>query len=188
MAHNPVGAGFTVSSNQTSVKSDPFAHKTNTLRVVSYDKNGHIAIGTEPTATHTNYALIAGVPETLDLGPARSTSVVGIVTGTTTYVDFPQGTGSPFSIGDYVTLTVTNNGQSYYNFTHQPVVSVNNYSGVGGYYSTRIGIGTNTSGIVTAFDPNSSAAELRNSLKIAFLSDGGASTAFCQQVQISGQA
>lgn len=185
MAHIPVGAGFTVTSNGAAAVDSPFSTKTDTLRVIAVGKNGHIAIGTNPVATHTDYMVLDGIPETISIGGPRAQRVVGITTGTTTTLDFEEGLGSAFQVGDYVTLTV-NGGQSYYNFTHQPVVSVNNSSNYNGYFSTRIGIGTDTSGIVTAFNGNF--AELRNSLRLSFISEGGSGYVYCQQVQITGQA
>ncbi len=185
MAHIPVGAGFTVTSSGAAVLGDSFSTKSDTLRVVAVHKSGHIAIGTNPVATASDYYLIAGVPETISIGGPRAQRVVGITTGTTTTLNFEEGLGSAFQVGDCVTLTVTGE-QSYYNFTHAVVVSVNNSSNYNGYFSTTIGVGTNTSGIVTAF--NGKFAELRNSLKLSFISDGGSGHVFCQQVQITGQA
>ena len=184
MAHKPVGTGFTVTSTGSAVKSSSFVHKTDTLRVVTFGARGHIAIGTEPTATHVDYFLTANNPETVSLGAPRSQRVVGVTTGETTTIIFEEGLTSQFGVGDYVSLVVSE--QSYYDFTHQPVISVNTSSGYNGYFSTRIGIGTNTSGIVTSF--NSPYAELRNSLKVSFISDGGTGNMFAQQVQITGQA
>lgn len=185
MAHIPVGAGFTVSSNGTAAVDSPFSTQTDTLRIVAVGKNGHVAIGTNPVATHTDYFLIDGVPETISIGGPKSQRVVGITTGSTTTIDFEEGLASQFQIGDYVTLSVSN-GQSYYNFTHQPVISVDTSSDYNGYFSTRIGVGTNTSGIATAFNGNF--AELRKSLRLSFITESGNGYVYCQQVQITGQA
>ena len=182
MTHRPIGSGFsTAIASGSATKSAAFSVLSNTLRLVASGASVHVAIGTEPTATTADYFISAGESATLALTPG-SQQVVGVTTGTTTYIDFPQGTGSVFAVGDYVTLTSTN--QSYYNFTHQPLVSVDTSSGVGGYYSTRIGVGTNTSGIVTAFN---STGDLRRSLKVSTYGTG-TGTLYAHQVQISGQA
>ena len=78
--------------------------------------------------------------------------------------------------------------QSYYNalITHQPVISVDTSSGVDGYHQTRCSIGTNTSGIATAFSGTD--ANLKNSLKLAARTDTGNAVLYLQQVQITGQA
>jgi len=183
MAHRPVGSGVSIAVSTTSAKTSAIYGQTNVIRLVSVGANAFVAIGTEPTATTSNYFLPAGVPQTHAIvnGQAR---VVGVTTGNPTLIDFPEGTASPFGVGDYVTLIAS--GQTYYNFTHQPVTSVYNSSSFDGYFSTRVAIGTNTSGIVTAFsDPDT---VLKNSFKIAALTDSGSGTLYAQQVQISGQA
>lgn len=182
MAHRPVGIGSSSSiSLATATKSNAFSVQSNVLRIVAVSSGVFVAIGTEPTASTADYYVAANSEVSLALSPA-SQRVTGITTGTTTIIDFPQGTGSPFQVGDYVTLV--SSGQPYYNFTHQPVVSINNSSGVGGYYSTRVSIGTNTSGILTAFNSD---GDLRKSLKISNYGMGSG-TLYYQQVQISGQA
>jgi len=183
MTHRPVGSGISFTTSTTSSKSAAFSGRSNTLRLVATGANAFVAIGTEPTATTGDYCIPSGTSATLaiDNGSAR---IVGVTTGTTTYVDFPEGQASPFGIGDYVTLTASQ--QTYYNFTHAPVIQVYNTSNQGGYYSTRIGIATNTSGIATAFEDQD--AILRNSIKVAAITDSGAGTLYTQQVQITGQA
>ena len=64
-------------------------------------------IGTNPTATVDNFYVPVTDATEISLGPVRSQRVVGVTTGTTTLIDFPEGTGSPFEIGDAVSLTVT---------------------------------------------------------------------------------
>ena len=85
--------------------------------------------------------------------------------------------------GDYVTLTAS--GQSYYNFTHQRVISVDTSAGVGGYYQTRMTVDYNSSGIVTAFSPVD--ATITASNKVSAYGTGSG-TLYYQQVQITGQA
>lgn len=184
MAHKPVGSGSSVAiTSGTSTRSSAFSVQADTVRVVAVSGAAFVAIGTEPTATASDYYVLAGSESTLALTPA-SQRVSGIITGTTTQIDFPEGTGCPFEVGDYVTLTSSN--QTYYNFTHQPVIAINSSSNKGGYYSTRVSIGTDTSGIITAFSSNSN-GELRKSLKIATYGSG-TGTLYFQQVQTSGQA
>ena len=83
-------------------------------------------------------------------------------------------------------MTSDNGAQDYYDFTHKPVTAVSTSAGVDGYFSTRITVGTDTSGIATAFsDPD---ASLRNSVKVAAITDQGTGALYTQQVQISGAA
>lgn len=183
MTHRPVGLGSSLAISTGVTTSSAFQSQSNAMRFVAVSAGAHVAIGTEPTAAVTDYYIPAGSSATLalDIGSQR---VVGVTTGTTTTIDFPQGTGSVFDVGDYVTLTASN--QTYYNFSHAPVLSVNTSSGREGYFSTRITVGSNTSGIVTAFgDPD---ATLRKSLKVSARTDSGTGVLHFQQVQVTGQA
>lgn len=181
MAHKPVstGSSFGVSVG-SATSSTAFPVYTDTLRIVS-TANAFIKIDSEPLATTSDYYVNAVKDYTLALSPASSV-VVGIITGATTTIDFPQGMGSPFNVGDYVTLRSVD--QPYYNFDHKRVSNVLTSSGVDGYHSRRIIVENNSSGIVTAFTAQ---AELRRSVKVsAFGVTAGA--IYHQQVQISGDA
>jgi hypothetical protein len=186
MAHNPVGinSALPINGSSSSRGLDTTLHKTDALRVVAVGAGAHVAIGTFPTATVQNYYIAIGEEEVITLGACRNQKVVGLsTTGTTTVIDFPEGTGSPFQAGDAVTLTVAN--QDYWNFTHKIVASVNNTAGINGFYNTRItvnndyGVGyAHTSLISTNF------AELRGSFMVAALGTGSG-TLHYQQITTS---
>ena len=183
MAHNPVGINSALPITTSSARGlDTTAHKTDALRVVAVGAGAHVAIGTFPTATTANYYVAVGESEVITLGACRNQKVIGITTGATTTIDFPEGTGSPFQVGDAVSLTVT--GQTDYNFTHQIVSSVDNSAGVDGFYSTRIVVDHDSStGNPAALIPTNS-AELRGSFMVAALGTGSG-TLHYQQVQTS---
>lgn len=184
MAHRPVGIGssFSFSAGVASTSS-AFSVQSTVLRVVSVNAASHVAIGTNPSASATDYYIPANQAVTLALTKA-SNRVVGIITGTTTVIVVPQGTQVPFGVGDYVTLTSSQ--QSYYNITHVPVISVDTTTSVGGYFHERMTVDYNSSGIVTAF--NSTDGEVKSSQKISAFGSGGSGALYIQQVQISGQA
>ncbi len=184
MAHIPVGlnSSFSFSSGVAST-SAPFSVQTSVLRIVSVGASSHVVIGPNPSANTGDYFVPSGQSVSLALTKA-SNRVVGVITGTTTVVIVPEGTHVPFGVGDYVTLNA--NGQSYYNFTHVPVLSVDTTSNVGGYFQTRMTVNYNSSGIVTAF--NSTDADIRISEKISAYGAGGSGTIHYQQVQFTGQA
>jgi hypothetical protein len=179
---NPVDPAFTRTTNSGSQKSDAFAHKTDAIRIVAIGNDAYVSIGTEPDAGPTNFLVTVGEPEILSLGAPKNQRVVGVTTGATTVVSLPEGTGSPFNVGDTVSLTVT--GQSYYNFTHQSVTAVNTGNRVDGY-TPKVTVSYNSTGIATALSADS-AATLRNSLKIAAESRTGSGSVHCQQVQNAG--
>ena len=183
MAHRPVGAGssFTFTAGAASTSS-AFTVQSSVLRVVAVGGAAHVAIGVNPTATNTDYYIPSGETVTLGLTKA-SNRVVGVTTGTTTIVTVPEGTQVPFAVGDYVTLTAT--GQSYYDFTHQRVLSIDTSAGVDGYFSTRMTVNYNSSGIVTAFSAADASVVVSNKVSAYGVGSG---TLYFQQVQITGQA
>jgi hypothetical protein len=183
MAHRPVGAGssFTFTAGAATTSS-AFTVQSNVLRVVAVGGDAFISVAGNPSATTNDYYVPTGNTVTLALTKA-SNRVVGVTTGTTTIITVPEGTQVPFGTGDYVTLTA--NGQSYYNFTHQEVLSVDTTSGVNGYYQTRMTVNYNSSGIVTAFSPQDASVSISNKVSARGVGSG---TLYFQQVQISGQA
>ena len=192
MAHNPVGSGASIALTvDTANTSALMAHKANTLRVVLVGESGiqgaHVSIGTDASASTSDYYIAKNVPASLNIFRPSSQRVVGITTGTTTTIEFPEGTGSPFGAGSSVAITVT--GQSYYDdiINGNGVASVDNSA----FGNGKIVVNADTSGIVTAYD-SSNYAELRNSFKVSALAKGGAATEkaalYYQQVQVTGEA
>ena len=183
MAHRPVGAGssFTFTAGAATTSS-AFSVQSSVLRVVAVGGAAHISVGGNPSATSTDYYISSGGSETLALTKA-SNKVVGVTTGTTTTIIVPEGTQVPFGVGDYVSLTV--GGQSYYDFTHKQVLSVDTSAGINGYYQTRMTVDNNSSGILTAFAPTDASVSISNKVSAYGVGSG---TLYFQQVQISGQA
>ena len=144
MGHKPVGNTTTRSTSTSSAATGALAHKTGSLRVACVGADSFVAIVTNPTATAANgYYVHSGGTGIIALGAPGANKVIGITTTNATagvngadgafvtVIDFPEGTGCPFEAGDAVTLTVTNGGggdQSYYDFSHKCVASVNNLS------------------------------------------------------------
>lgn len=180
-ALNPVGVNTTFTTSTSSAQSDPISMQSDCLRVVAETAGVHVAIGTNPTATDQNFYVTTTDTEVISIGPPRSQRVVGITTGVTTLIDFPEGTECPFLIGEAVTLTV--NGQSYYDFTHQVVTDINTTAGLNGFYSSRATVSYDSSGIVTAF--NAPYASARKSIKVAAKTQSGSGRVYIQQVQVS---
>ena len=191
MAQQQVGDLVSFTATASSVQSAAIPQKTQYLRVGSIVQDAHIAIGTNPTATTANYYVVADTPEVISIGKPRSQPVVGITTGSTTIIEFQQGTGSQFTVGDTVNLTVTD--QSYYDdaVTGAIVTEVNTKSAAGSGNGTKgfsriITLSSNTVAIATAYS-SSNFAELRNVFKVAGIR-GASSNAVVkvQQVQVVG--
>jgi hypothetical protein len=150
--------------------------------VIAVGGAAHVAIAASPATTATDYYIPSGTAVTLAMTKA-SNRVVGVTTGTSTIVTFAEGTQAPFGVGDYISLTA--NGQSYYDFSHQRVASVDTSSGLNGYFQGRITVSYNSSGILTAFAPTDATAVI--SQKIAAFG-AGSGALYYQQVQITNQA
>jgi len=194
MTLRPVGSGTSITTGTASQKSEPISGKSTAIRIFAASQNAFVAIGTEPTATTNDFAIPSGTVGTLAFSNT-SAKVASISTSTTyTIIDFPQGTSSPFGVGDYVSLDLADgSSQTSYNFTHKRVYAVYDsgrtseaYSGEN-YFGNRIiiendyGVNNNT----PLIDNNTS---LRASLKVAAITDSGSGKAYIQQVQISGEA
>jgi len=194
MTLRTVGAGTSITTGTASQQSGFISGKSTALRVVATGQNTHVAIGTDPTAAVTDFVVPKDSAATLAFSNT-SAKVASISTSTTyTLIDFPQGTSSPFGVGDYVSLDLAaGSSQDYYNFTHKRVYAVYDggntadaYAGKN-YFGNRIIVendyGRNIS--TSLIDNNTS---LRASLKVAAITDSGSGKAYIQQVQISGDA
>ena len=105
MAHNPVGSGASIALTvDTANTSALMAHKANTLRVVLVGESGvqgaHVSIGTDASASTSDYYVSKDVPASINIFRPSSQRVIGITTGSTTILQFPEGTGSPFGVGN----------------------------------------------------------------------------------------
>ena len=188
MAHQQVGDLVSFTAPASSVQSSAIPQKTQYLRVVAIDQDAHVAIGTNPTATTANYYVVADTPEVISIGKPRSQPVVGITTGSTTIIEFQQGTGSQFTVGDTVNLSVTD--QDYYDsaVTGAIVTAVNETyePNADSGYCRRITLAANTTSIATAYS-SSNYAELRNVFKVAGIRGGGTNAVVkVQQIQVVG--
>ena len=186
MALKPIGTCITQTTSSGSVVTGPIAHRSDTLRCHTLTKEAHVkvSLGANPTASAEDFYIPANTSASLSISAPSSNRVVGITTGATTIIDFAQGTGSPFEVGDAVTLTCAE--QSTYDFTHKLVTNVNTTAGHDGYFGTRITVNTDTSSGVDAALLSTSYAELRGSFKVSALADG-AGKLYIQQVQITGE-
>ena len=199
MALQPVGSGSSIASG-ASASHAKFSHKTDVVRVYADGCTSHVAVGNTAVAAATDFLVPANhEPETLSIGSPSSQRVVGITTtDTTVVVDFPEGTGAPFFVGQKVSLTVTDPQNRHFEFTDKPIASINNTSGVGGFFGTRLVVTHSygaIAGVHTAYvNGDGQTAELRDVVHISALakpnSHGNAATGavYFQQVQVTSGA
>jgi len=189
MTLRTVGAGTSITTGAASQQSIPISGKSTAIRVVATGQNTHVAIGTEPTAAVTDFVVPKDSAATLGF-TNTSAKVVSYTKGTTTILDFPQGTASPFAVGDYVSLSCPANTD--FDFTHKRVKTVYdktsavNYGAGENWFGQRIIVEHNSGSVSGTFnDPD---ATLRASFKVAARTDSGSGKLYIQQVQISGEA
>ncbi len=191
MAHKPVGSGVSFAVATASATSGIITHFTDTVRVHALSGDAHVVVGIDPTAANSDYYVPSGGTATLSIGRPKSQKVVGVTTGTTTTIDFPAGSGSPFEVGDKVQLTGivptgANGGTSGIGLTVLSVLDgsfSSNSNGDPGYFSTRLTLAHNTTSVGPITDGE---GELRDVFQVA--AKGTASGLYVQQVQISGDA
>jgi len=195
MALQPVGSGASIAIAAGSITAGSYqAHQSDSMRFSTDGSACHIAVGNTHTAATTDFYLASGQSTTINIGRPSSQRVVGITTsGATTIIDFPEGTGCPFYVGQVVSLTVTGGSQNYYEFSDKTVASVNTTSGVSGYFGTRIVVNNDYGvGIATAFKGNNNTtvpyAELRDQVIVGNRGTGGAGALYFQQVQTTGDS
>ena len=196
--HQGIGTVTTLTTSGTSARSGAIAHKSDSLRFVAVSQGHHVAIGTLPTGSTTDYYIPSGGEAILSIGRPASQRVVNVIVGTATTIDFPEGTGSPFFVGQRVSLTVTDPQNKHFEFTDKPVASINNTANVGGFFGTRLVVTHSygaIAGVHTAFvSGDGQTAELRDVVHISALakpnSHGNAATGAVhfQQVQVTSGA
>ena len=190
MAHKPVGSGVSFVASTVTATSGIMTHFTDTVRITPLT-NVHVTVGANPTATISDYYVTANTSATLSIGRPKSQKVIGVTTGTTTTIDFPAGSGSPFEVGDEVQLTGIvpagpNGGTSGIGLTVLSVLNGSfsrNSNGDPGFFSTRLTLAHNTTSVGPITDGE---GELRDVFQVAAV--GTASGVYVQQVQITGVA
>ena len=199
MALQPVGSGSSIASG-ASASHAKFSHQSDVVRVYADGCTAAVAVGNTAVATSADFIVPANhEPMSISIGKPRSQRVVGLTTtNTTVIVDFPEGTGCPFSVGQRVSLTVTDPQNRHFEFTDKPVASINNSSNVGGFFGTRLVVTHSygaIAGVHTAYvDGPGQSAELRDVIHISAIakpnSHGNAATGavYFQQVQVTSGA
>ena len=142
------------------------------------------------TATAQDFVVTREQPIVIGLNQVCSQTVVAITTGTQTEIDFPEGTGSQFVVGQAVSLYVDNaaDGTSQAGFAGSVrdvgISTVYTGSVPDGYNSTRIGIDTNTTDCPAYLGFHTAFAQLRNNFKVAAIKAAGSNpgTLIVQQV------
>ena len=184
MAHQPVGAGFSFATNQTSA-SQTFTVQSDTLRVVAKNAGQHVAIGTTGPATTADYYVPANSSATLNLGRVSSIGVAGITKGAATVITLPEGMGNPFKVDDVIVISGVT-GVTGFNTTAK-IVSIQEARARGfAQFGAELTI-DHDSRALNSDNAVVTAAAARRQLTVSAVTDHTtAGQLFAQQVQISG--
>ena len=186
MAHQPVGAGFSFATSQTSA-GQAFTVQSDTLRVVAKGAGQHVAIGTTGPATTTDYYVPAGGSATLNLGRVSSIPIEGIAKGAATVITLAEGMGNPFKVNDVVVISGIT-GVTGFNTTAK-IVSVQEARTIGfSQFGAKLTV-DHDSRALNSDNAVVTAAAARRELTVSAVTDhttGG--QLFAQQVQTTGAA
>jgi hypothetical protein len=144
----------------TAATSNPIALKSGYIRVAAGLTAVYVETGGNPTVTTNSFYISPYGNEVLKERIAKQ-KISGITTGASTIITLPDNGGNPFLIGDYV--TIENAQPSGINTVHQLITNLTDSS---------ITISADTSSIVGVITVT--AATVSRSVKVAALSDGGA--------------
>jgi hypothetical protein len=155
-------------SPSSAVRSSAITLKSGYVRVSTGMTGAHVAIGTEPTASSTDFHLPPYTAEVIKERIARQ-KIAGITTGTTTVIHFDNNAGNPFLISDYVSVEGISSPVGI-NTTHNSIVSMTDSS---------VTINFNSSALTNIVIGDGS---LARSVKVSALGSGGSADVFISEV------
>jgi hypothetical protein len=164
------------SAGAASTQSTAINLNSGYIRIVPIGASVAVAVGTNPTATSSDFAISTGHPEVIKERVAKQ-SISGITTGSTTIITFSENVGNPFVVGD--TVSIVGAIPVGLNTSHNLVSArTDNSITINFDSSTGIGAVTNLVGSYVA-----------RSIKIAAigLSGGTANGVHISEVQVAGQ-
>lgn len=162
------------SAGAASTQSTSITLNTGLIRIVPVGATVAVAIGTNPTATTSDFAVTQYQPEILKERIAKQT-ISGIATGATTVVSFGENSGNPFVVGDFVSIVGAS--PAGINTSHNQVVGKTDSSITISFDSTATGPITSVSGSYVA-----------RSVKVAAYGLGAtASGVYISEVQTTSQ-
>ena len=163
--------------------SAPIAMKTGYIRITP-TQNSYIEVGPNPGIDTTTSIYIPANQSLVLKEEWGSKGFVGILTGATTTIIFPEGTGGGFRVGEVVSISGCSPAGVNTNFA--TVVTVDDRTSYDSYHSTRLTLDWNTSSIGVVTDQE---GELRKVTKVAAYNAGSAaSKVHITEVQVNAYA
>jgi hypothetical protein len=163
------------SAGAATTQSTAITLQSGFIRIVPVGAAVAVAIGTNPTATISDFAISQYQPEVLKERVARQ-KISGITTASTTTITFGENFGNPFLVGDYVSIVGAQ--PVGLNTTHNQIIGKTDSSITVSFDSSAV------AGIVTVTN-----AVVARSVKIAAYGLGGTATGvYISEVQTASQA
>lgn len=163
-------ATIDIASSGGTAISAPIAMKTGYLRITP-TQNSYIEVGPNPVVnTSTSLYVPANTPVVIK-EEWGSKGFVGIITGTTTTIVFPQGTGGGFNVGDAVAISGCS--PAGLNTSFATVLTVDDDMSYDSYHNTRLTLDWNTSAVGAITDQE---GELRKVTKVSAYNAGGSAS------------
>jgi hypothetical protein len=160
--------------------SAPISMKTGYIRIVP-TLNCYIDVGPSPGINTASSLFVPANTETVLKEEWGSKGFVGIVTGSTTTIIFPEGTGGGFIVGDVVSISGCSPVGLTTNFA--TVISVDNRTSFDSYHNTRLTLDFNTSSVSSVVNPE---GELRKVTRVAAYNAGsGTNKIHITEIQVN---
>lgn len=163
--------------------SNPIPMKTGYIRITP-TQNSYIEIGPNPGIDTSNSVYVPANETVILKEEWGSKGFVGIITGATTTIIFPEGTGGGFRVGEVVSISGCSPVGVNTNFT--TVVTVDDRATYDSYHNTRLTLDWDTSAVSSVTDQE---GELRKVTRVAAYNAGSAaSKVHITEVQVNAYA
>lgn len=163
--------------------SVPIAMKTGYIRITP-TQNSYIEIGPSPGINTTTSVYVPANESIVLKEEWGSKGFVGVETGTSTTIIFPEGTGGGFLVGEV--LAISGCSPIGINTTFTTVTSVDHRTSYDSYHNTRLTVDWNTSSISSV---TNSVGELRKVTKVAAYNAGStANKVHITEIQVNSYA
>ena len=176
-------AAIDIASSGGISTSAPIAMKTGYIRITP-TQNSYLEVGPNPGIDTSSSVFVPANQSIIIKEEWGSKGFVGIITGATTTIIFPEGTGGGFRVGEVVAISGCSPAGINTNFA--TVVSVDDRMSYDSYHNTRLILNWNTSSITSVTDQE---GELRKVTRVAAYNAGSAANKIhITEVQVNAYA
>ena len=176
-------AAINIASSGGVSTSAPISMKTGYI-MITPTQNSYIEVGPNPGIDTSTSVYVPADQSIVVKEEWGSKGFVGIITGSTTTIIFPEGTGGGFNVGDTVSISGCSPSGINTNFT--TVLTVDNRTSFDSYHNTRLTLDWNTSSVTSITDQE---GELRKVTRVAAYNAGsGVNKIHVTEIQVNAYA